>query len=93
MGCDNLWYWHCPVTSSFVRSLPVTVRHLANITPNRALSRSGKKILHVDKNPYYGGPEAALSLQEAEDWALEVNKGVICLCRYSIHLLTAIFTS
>lgn len=39
-----------------------------------ALSRSGKKILHVDKNPYYGGPEAALSLQEAEDWALEVNK-------------------
>ncbi|KAL4973333.1 GDP dissociation inhibitor [Aspergillus desertorum] len=39
-----------------------------------ALSRSGKKVLHVDKNPYYGGPEAALSLQEAEQWASEVNK-------------------
>ncbi|KAL4997056.1 GDP dissociation inhibitor [Aspergillus recurvatus] len=39
-----------------------------------ALSRSGKKVLHVDKNPYYGGPEAALSLQEAEEWASEVNK-------------------
>lgn len=79
MGCDNLWYWHFPVASSFVCLLPVTVRHLANIMPNRALSRSGKKILHVDKNPYYGGPEAALSLQEAEDWASEVNKGEICL--------------
>lgn len=79
MGCDNLWHWNCPVTSSFVRSLYVTIRHLANIPPNRALSRSGKKILHVDKNPYYGGPEAALSLQEAEDWASEVNKGGIYL--------------
>ncbi|KAL6231820.1 hypothetical protein BDW75DRAFT_219145 [Aspergillus navahoensis] len=39
-----------------------------------ALSRSGKNVLHVDKNPYYGGPEAALSLQEAEEWASEVNK-------------------
>ncbi|KAL2001950.1 hypothetical protein VTN02DRAFT_966 [Thermoascus thermophilus] len=33
-----------------------------------ALSRSGKKVLHVDKNPYYGGAEAAFSLQEAEEW-------------------------
>ncbi|KAL4874834.1 GDP dissociation inhibitor-domain-containing protein [Aspergillus karnatakaensis] len=39
-----------------------------------ALSRSGKKVLHVDKNPYYGGPEAALSLQEAEQWVSKVNK-------------------
>ncbi|KAL4904716.1 hypothetical protein BDW74DRAFT_154437 [Aspergillus multicolor] len=39
-----------------------------------ALSRSGKRVIHVDKNPYYGGPEAALSLQEAEEWASEVNK-------------------
>ncbi|KAL8823134.1 MAG: hypothetical protein Q9191_006142 [Dirinaria sp. TL-2023a] len=38
-----------------------------------ALSRSGKKILHVDKNDYYGGPEAALSLQEAEAWVEKVN--------------------
>ncbi|KFY43685.1 hypothetical protein V494_01843 [Pseudogymnoascus sp. VKM F-4513 (FW-928)] len=34
-----------------------------------ALSRSDKKVLHVDGNNYYGGPEAAFSLQEAETWA------------------------
>ncbi|KID59773.1 rab proteins geranylgeranyltransferase component A, partial [Metarhizium hybridum] len=34
-----------------------------------ALSRSGKNVLHVDPNEYYGGAEAALSLQEADDWA------------------------
>ncbi|KAF1991670.1 hypothetical protein K402DRAFT_409784 [Aulographum hederae CBS 113979] len=33
-----------------------------------ALSRSGKKVLHIDRNDYYGGAEAALSLQEADDW-------------------------
>jgi RAB protein geranylgeranyltransferase component A len=34
-----------------------------------ALSRSDKKILHVDPNGYYGGPEAAFSLREVEEWA------------------------
>ncbi|KAF7559613.1 hypothetical protein G7046_g4547 [Stylonectria norvegica] len=34
-----------------------------------ALSRSGKKILHVDPNDFYGGPEAAFSLQEVDEWA------------------------
>ncbi|KAM4065321.1 GDP dissociation inhibitor domain-containing protein [Hirsutella rhossiliensis] len=34
-----------------------------------ALSRSGKNVLHVDSNSYYGGAEAALSLQEADEWA------------------------
>ncbi|KAL9128149.1 MAG: hypothetical protein Q9217_003123 [Psora testacea] len=34
-----------------------------------ALSRSGKKVLHLDKNNYYGGAEAALTLDEAETWA------------------------
>ncbi|KAK5714551.1 Rab proteins geranylgeranyltransferase component A [Elasticomyces elasticus] len=34
-----------------------------------SLSRSGKKILHVDRNDYYGGDEAAVSLSEAEEWA------------------------
>ncbi|GAB7360070.1 hypothetical protein MBLNU230_g7590t1 [Neophaeotheca triangularis] len=33
-----------------------------------ALSRSDKKILHVDANTYYGGDEAALSLNELENW-------------------------
>ncbi|KAK5115105.1 hypothetical protein LTR62_001802 [Meristemomyces frigidus] len=34
-----------------------------------SLSRSGKRVLHVDRNSYYGGYEAALSLSEAEEWA------------------------
>ncbi|EMC94620.1 hypothetical protein BAUCODRAFT_35856 [Baudoinia panamericana UAMH 10762] len=34
-----------------------------------ALSRSGKKVLHIDHNDYYGGDEAAFSLTEAEGWA------------------------
>ncbi|KAF4549854.1 GDP dissociation inhibitor-like protein [Elsinoe fawcettii] len=33
-----------------------------------ALSRSNKKILHLDKNDYYGGREAALSISEIESW-------------------------
>lgn len=36
------------------------------------MSRSGKKILHIDKNDYYGGAEAALSLQDAEVWASKI---------------------
>ncbi|KAK0264283.1 Rab proteins geranylgeranyltransferase component A [Friedmanniomyces endolithicus] len=33
-----------------------------------SLSRSGKQILHIDRNDYYGGDEAVLSLSEAEQW-------------------------
>ncbi|EGE84176.1 rab geranylgeranyl transferase escort protein [Blastomyces dermatitidis ATCC 18188] len=39
-----------------------------------ALSRSGKNVLHIDKNGYYGGPDAAFSLQEAEDWVTKINE-------------------
>ncbi|KUL91651.1 hypothetical protein ZTR_01251 [Talaromyces verruculosus] len=39
-----------------------------------ALSRSGKKVLHVDKNTYYGGPEAAFSIQEAQEWVGSLQK-------------------
>ena len=45
----------------------------------RALSREGRKILHVDKNTYYGGSEAALSLQDALDWVDSVGKGAYAL--------------
>ncbi|GAB7352575.1 hypothetical protein MBLNU459_g2959t1 [Dothideomycetes sp. NU459] len=38
-----------------------------------SLSRSTKKVLHIDRNDLYGGAEAALSLQEAEQWAERVN--------------------
>ncbi|KAH6628373.1 GDP dissociation inhibitor-domain-containing protein [Chaetomium tenue] len=40
-----------------------------------ALSRSGKKILHIDPNEFYGGPEAAFSLQDAESWVGRVSAG------------------
>jgi RAB protein geranylgeranyltransferase component A len=42
------------------------------------LSRSDKKILHIDENEYYGGAEAAFSLQEAEEWEKWVNDGGFC---------------
>lgn len=35
------------------------------------MSRSGKKILHIDPKEYYGGPDAAFSLQEADAWQAE----------------------
>ncbi|KAF3008606.1 Rab proteins geranylgeranyltransferase component A [Curvularia kusanoi] len=40
-----------------------------------ALSRSDKKILHIDENDYYGGAEAAFSLQEAEEWEGRASAG------------------
>ncbi|EMD64129.1 hypothetical protein COCSADRAFT_26322 [Bipolaris sorokiniana ND90Pr] len=42
-----------------------------------ALSRSDKKILHVDEDDFYGGAEAAFSLQEAEDWAQRLKQAPI----------------
>ncbi|KAL1606614.1 Rab proteins geranylgeranyltransferase component A [Paraconiothyrium brasiliense] len=41
-----------------------------------ALSRSDKKILHIDQNPYYSGSAAAFSIAEAEEWVAKVNDGV-----------------
>ncbi|KAJ5166127.1 uncharacterized protein N7482_004908 [Penicillium canariense] len=38
-----------------------------------ALSRSGKRVLHLDQNSYYGGSEAAFSLEEASEWVNSVN--------------------
>ncbi|QIX01082.1 hypothetical protein AMS68_006599 [Peltaster fructicola] len=38
-----------------------------------ALSRSGKKVLHVDQNIYYGGDEAELSLSEADTWVQQYS--------------------
>ncbi len=54
------------------------------------MSRSDKKILHVDKNGYYGGPDAALSLQEAEEWCTLLKDGASGMilpaptCRHSL---------
>ncbi|KAG0651714.1 Rab escort [Hyphodiscus hymeniophilus] len=38
-----------------------------------ALSRSNKKVLHVDQNEYYGSSEAAFSLQDVDEWVEKVN--------------------
>ncbi|KAK4151325.1 GDP dissociation inhibitor [Chaetomidium leptoderma] len=38
-----------------------------------AISRSDKKILHIDPNEFYGGAEAAFSLQDAESWVARVS--------------------
>ena len=37
-------------------------------------------MLHIDKNDYYGGAEAALSLQEVESWTGTAAKGRESLC-------------
>ncbi|EPS40543.1 hypothetical protein H072_5603 [Dactylellina haptotyla CBS 200.50] len=34
-----------------------------------ALTRAGKRVLHLDRNPYYGSEYTALSLDELETWA------------------------
>ncbi|KIW17298.1 hypothetical protein PV08_04489 [Exophiala spinifera] len=39
-----------------------------------SLSRSGKKVLHLDRRTYYGGRDAALSLQDAERWVEDLEK-------------------
>lgn len=45
------------------------------IKAGRALSKSDKKVLHIDKNDYYGGSEAALSLEEAVRWTERIENG------------------
>ncbi|PWW77088.1 hypothetical protein C7212DRAFT_357252 [Tuber magnatum] len=41
-----------------------------------ALSRAGKTVLQLDKNPYYGSSAAAFySLSEVDAWAAKVNSG------------------
>ena len=40
------------------------------------MSRSGKRILHVDRNDYYGGPNASLSLQDAQKFTDTVKSGI-----------------
>jgi RAB protein geranylgeranyltransferase component A len=48
------------------------------------LSRSDKKILHIDENDYYGGAEAAFSLQEAEEWSQRMSGGTAALSNVTI---------
>ncbi|EXJ72081.1 uncharacterized protein A1O5_04585 [Cladophialophora psammophila CBS 110553] len=39
-----------------------------------ALSRSDKKILHVDRHSYYGGDDAGLSLADAQAWVEDLRQ-------------------
>src|SRR5437764_733450 len=38
-----------------------------------ALSRSGKHVLHVDKNTYYGAEHGAFSVDELKSWVAKAN--------------------
>ncbi|KJA30088.1 hypothetical protein HYPSUDRAFT_175261 [Hypholoma sublateritium FD-334 SS-4] len=42
---------------------------LVNSITAAALSKCGYKVAHIDSNPYYGGDEASLSLEELVKWA------------------------
>ncbi|RMD43479.1 hypothetical protein DV735_g1633, partial [Chaetothyriales sp. CBS 134920] len=56
--------------------MPMKLRMAAeNVYGGGALSRSGKKVLHVDRNAYYGGEDAGFSLQDAEKWIAAVKAG------------------
>ncbi|KAK6508083.1 Rab proteins geranylgeranyltransferase component A [Arthrobotrys conoides] len=50
-----------------------------------ALARAGKRILHLDRNPYYGEEYAALSLDELKAWTKNVNSSHIRSVQYRTY--------
>lgn len=50
-----------------------------------ALARAGKKVLHLDRNPYYGDEYAALSLDELEAWAKNVPSNHMRSVQYKTY--------
>ncbi|KAI0487258.1 GDP dissociation inhibitor-domain-containing protein [Xylaria cf. heliscus] len=50
-----------------------------------ALSRSDKRIIHLDANDFYGEHEAALSLQEADAWAEAHSSGSVAQQLDQLH--------
>lgn len=46
-----------------------------------ALSRAGKRVLHVDPHAYYGSEWASLTLSELVDWAHEAPHADVCFPR------------
>jgi hypothetical protein len=77
LGCTDCRYRSAAVAACLVC---INVSHICkrDLTDpaRRALSRSDKKILHIDENDYYGGAEAAFSLQEAVKWSQRVTEGM-----------------
>jgi RAB protein geranylgeranyltransferase component A len=49
-------------------------------------------VLHVDSNEYYGGAEAAFSLQEVEEWVTKVGAGKLSLISslLALHVMLTI---
>lgn len=43
----------------------------------RSLANSGKTVLHIDPNEYYGGSQASLTLDELSSWASERSSSSI----------------
>ncbi|XP_025085807.1 rab proteins geranylgeranyltransferase component A 2-like isoform X2 [Pomacea canaliculata] len=56
-----------------------------------AFSRIGLKVLHIDRNDYYGGPWASFNLQGVDKWIIQKQSASFC-CQPldSDHLLTLV---
>ncbi|TFK43332.1 GDP dissociation inhibitor-domain-containing protein [Crucibulum laeve] len=48
-----------------------------------ALSKAGFKVAHLDENPYYGGNEASLSLEELAQWACKHSSSSEPVARFT----------
>jgi RAB protein geranylgeranyltransferase component A len=46
----------------------------AKTDTHRALAKSGKSVLHLDPNDYYGGQQASLTLDERQTWSQSHSK-------------------
>ncbi|TFK56282.1 FAD/NAD(P)-binding domain-containing protein [Heliocybe sulcata] len=57
-----------------------------------ALSKAGFKVAHLDQNPYYGGDEASLTLDELIQW-VDSNTTNEAHGKSAFHAQTAKFTS
>lgn len=78
VGCGDWGNWTAAVPPCLVSLIFCEVPRVISDWPSclwRALSRSNKKLLHVDQNEYYGGSEAAFSLQEVDEWVEQSKEG------------------
>jgi hypothetical protein len=47
----------------------------------------------VDGNEYYGGPEAAFSLQDVEEWVAKIGEGMLLFGQLLAGVLTILRTA
>ena len=74
MGCNYRRDRIGSISSGIVSQIHRSSNAFVDVSSPRSLSRSGKNILHLDQNTYYGGSEAAFSLDEAHSWMNSVNQ-------------------